>query len=679
MHKEYDMSRLLLDAYIKVLRINLTEDSYEEIKVQTTERDPEYGYADRISRWFCDFADSGNVIRADCDKYKAFVDMDRLRQVFRSGRESDSLLYRRRGGTDEFRWVRMTIRRSYDYTDELQMVMLYVEDIHETVMMSNEIAAQAESIAHRNEELREAFTAAMAASTAKTEFLSRMSHDIRTPLNGIIGMTAIAGAHLDDTERVADSLGKITSASKHLLALINDILDLSKIESGNVSLTDAEFDLPVLLDELLDMMHTQVEAHHHQLNVYVRDIRHERVIGDNVRLQQVFMNLFSNAIKYTQDYGTINLTLMELPSASASVAQYRYICEDNGYGMSPEFVSHVFEPFERADDARIDRIQGTGLGMAIARNIINMMGGEIRVESRENVGTRFTVDFKIKILTEEDLRTEDLLDLPVLVVDDDLVICESTCITLDELGMRGEYTLSGVEAVDKVRVRHEAGDDYYACLIDWKMPDIDGFETTRRIRKVVGPDIPIIIISAYEWDNIEEEARQAGADAFISKPLFKSRLYAAFTGIPKAVRSRTESAPLDGYAAKHYTDKRLLLVEDNELNREIAQEILQMTGAQVACAGNGAEAVQMFAESAVGYYDMIFMDIRMPVMDGYEATRRIRSMDRADAAAVPIVALTANAFLEDVALGKEAGMNIHMAKPIDLDQLLAYMGEMFGG
>lgn len=800
MHKEYDLGRLLLDAYIKVLRINLTEDSFEEIKVDDAEKDTALGYGQTISEWFHRFADSGNVIPEDCAKYKAFTDLKTLRQTFADGRDSISLLYRRRNDAGIFRWVRMTLRRSYDYTETHQMVMLYIEDVDDMISMTHEVSeqkqiteslvdmyftclyidmddntyqrihvaegfekwvpesgnmldivklyvdrlvvpndidsmlqnfsvpmirqrlrtqnsfdyeywakkeesqiwcrivaivvdrhedgnphhvilamqdvtTQAESIAHTNAMLKEAFSAAVAANTAKSEFMSRMSHDIRTPLNGIIGMTAIAGAHLDDKERIADSLTKIAGAGKHLLALINDILDLSKIESGKVNLTDAEFNLPALIDDLLGMVHTQLDAHQHELKVNIRNVTHENVIGDNVRLQQVFLNLLSNAIKYTPDHGNIQITLSELPSSSANIGQFRFICEDNGYGMSKEFQERLFEPFERASDECVDGIQGTGLGMTITRNIINMMGGDIRVESKENVGSRFTVDFKIKLQNEENLQSDDLIDLPVLVVDDDEVTCESACITLNELGMKGSYCLSGAEAVDLVQTAHESKNDFFACLIDWKMPEIDGFETTRRIRKIVGPDVTIIIISAYEWDDIEEEARKAGADAFISKPLFKSRLYAAFTELPKSMKTTPDTTTLESFHRKDYSNKRLLLVEDNELNREIAEEILRSTGAAVESAENGKRAVEMFEASAPGYYDMVFMDIRMPVMNGYEAARAIRSLERPDSTRVPIIALTADAFVEDVAHVHEAGMNRHMAKPIDLNILLAVMEE----
>lgn len=792
-----DTSKLLLSAYIKVLRLNLTDETFDEVKVISSDLDINSGYSTNIYEWMSGFAVSGGVHPDDIKKFLDFCNIERLRQEFSSGKETVSLRYRRRVN-DSFHYVKMTLRRSDSYKDGDQVVLLTIEDINDDVLASSElslqknmtaslvdmyftcllvdmrdntyrrvyvadeyekyvpekgnmhdivdvytnkliipsdlddfaekfsieairqklknehsydyeywantekgkiwcritaisvekdkddmptriiiamqdITSQADSIARTNSMLKDAFSAAVAANSAKSEFMSRMSHDIRTPLNGIIGMTAIAGAHINDKERVSDCLTKITGASKHLLSLINDILDLSKIESGKVTLTDATFNLRDLIDDLLNMINTSITEHHHELNVYVNNVTHENVIGDDLRLQQVLMNLVSNAIKYTPDYGKISITLNELPSKSANIGMYQFIVQDNGYGMSKEFVSKVFEPFERASDSRVSKTQGTGLGMTIARNIINMMGGDIQVESELNKGSKFTVDFKIKLQNPTEISSDELLDLPVLVVDDDISICESTCLTLQELGMKGEYTLTGFEAVRKVVQAHDLNSDYFACLIDWKMPEMDGIETTRRIRKAVGPDVPIIIITAYEWNDIEEEAREAGADAFIAKPLFKSRLHAAFTQLPKTLKHNQSEHELDDFSNIDYSSKRFLLVEDNELNREIATDILSLTKASVETAENGQVAVEMFSKSKPNYYDMIFMDVSMPIMDGYEATSLIRAMDREDAKKIPIIALTANAFVEDISKAHNAGMDRHIAKPIDTKQLISTM------
>lgn len=665
-HYANDMTRLLLEAYIKVLLIDIGADSFQELKVDGAETDGSHGYSPKISEWLQGFAQAGNVHPEDMAAYLAFARLDSISQAFAAGKDRVSIRYRRRNSEGEFIWVKMTIRKVDDYSGSNEVAMLYIEDIND------EIEAE-EELRHTNALLKDAFASATAANSAKSEFMSRMSHDIRTPLNGIIGMTAIAGVHLDDTERVADCLTKITGAGKHLLSLINDILDLSKIESGKVSLTEADFNLPELLDNLLNMVHAPLEERGHELEVHVRNVEHEDVVGDDIRLQQVFINIVSNAIKYTPDGGKIVIDFEELPSNNPNLGRYRFTCEDNGYGMSEAFMGKLFEPFERAEDSRIEQKPGTGLGMAIAQNIINLMGGTISVESREGVGTRFTVDFRVKLQDANNMIAAELVNLPVLVVDDDQVTCESACVTLQEMGMKGSYTLSGAEAVEKVSAAHEVGDDYFACLIDWKMPEMDGVETTRRIRKIVGPDVPIIIISAYEWSDIETEALEAGANGFITKPLFKSRLKAAFTEIPKTLKSNSVVHELDAVEEKDYSGKRTLLVEDNDLNREIAAEIIGMTGASVETAEDGKKAVDMFAASQPGYYDIVFMDVRMPVMDGYEATRAIRAMDRADAATVPIVALTANAFVEDIDTALAAGMNAHMAKPLEPEKLTDMM------
>lgn len=791
-----DASTLLLNAYLKVLRVDLTHDTFSELKVDDEEIDEEHGYASTISKWLNGFALTGNVYQDDIEKYLKFTNLDNLRNEFKSGKDSIHIRYRRKNHHG-FRYARMTLRKSAEYQDDNQIVLLYIEDIHDDIMAARELSvqknitaalvdmyftclyvdlndnsysrvyvnkdfeefvpekgnmqsimnaymkklvvpndsklfsdnfsvktiveklskqnsydyeywahidnkkiwcricailvdkendrprhiliamqdvtAQAESIANTNAILKDAFSAAVAANSAKSEFMSRMSHDIRTPLNGIIGMTAIAAGYIDNKEKVSDCLTKITGASKHLLLLINDILDLSKIESGKVTLTDASFNLPTLIDELLDMVHNQIEEHHHELEVYVDNIQHEDVIGDNVRLQQVFLNLVSNSIKYTKDGGKIKIRLSEKPSGSLNLGLYQFVVEDNGFGMSEEFQKKLFDPFERAEDERISKIQGTGLGMTISKNIINMMGGDIEVESKENVGTKFTVTFKIKLQNKDTLPISELVNLPVLVVDDEIEICESTCLTLNELGMNGSYSLSGKEAVEKVTLAHKNNNDFFACLIDWKMPEMDGLETTRRIRKAVGNDVPIIIVTGYEWSDIEEDARKAGADGFIAKPLFKSRLHAAFTEIPKANKFKDNKTVLDDYSTIDFTTKRILLVEDNELNREIATDLISMTGAKVESAENGKIACEMFASHDENYYDLIFMDITMPVMNGYEATKIIRSTDKKYSKRIPIIALTANAFVEDITTAHKVGMNEHISKPIDTDKLLSVM------
>lgn len=516
----------------------------------------------------------------------------------------------------------------------------------------------------------DAYYAANAANAAKSEFLANMSHDIRTPMNGIIGMTAIAATHLDDREKVQDCLQKITVASKHLLSLINEVLDMSKIESGKVDLTEEEFNLSELVDNLLTMVRPEIKEHEHELSVNILNVEHEKVIGDSLRVQQVFMNLMGNAIKYTPNGGKIKLTISEKESHQHQVGCFEFIFEDNGIGMSDEFLKKVFDPFTRADDSKISKIQGTGLGMPIARNIVRMMGGDIEVESRENVGTKFTVTIFLTLQNTDSANYEEFLNLPVLVADDDPVGMEAACMMLNDLGMKADGVPSGREAVEKTIERHQKNEDYFAVMLDWKMPEVDGIAAAKAIRRAVGDDVPIIIISAYDWSDIEQEARAAGANAFISKPLFRSRIERLFNELSGKEEKQEEDKPLENLGELELSAYRLLLVEDNDLNAEIAAEILGMTGIQIERAEDGSIAVDMVSEHPDGYYDLVLMDIQMPRMNGYEATRAIRSLGRAYTKKLPILAMTANAFAEDVQAAKGAGMNEHIAKPLDLNQLV---------
>ena len=530
----------------------------------------------------------------------------------------------------------------------------------------------------RQAAMEAALAAAEKANESKTVFLNNISHDIRTPMNGIIGMTAIAGAHLDDRERVKECLGKITAASGHLLSLINDVLDVSRIESGKVSLAEEEFSLSDQFDSMVNMIAPQIKAKKQELSVEIGHVIHEDVIGDPLRLQQVFMNIVGNAIKYTQDGGHISVCLKEDTESSDNYSKYIFICEDNGFGMKQEFLSRLFLPFERAQDERTRSIPGTGLGMVIARNIVRMLDGDIEVETEYGKGSKFTVTFRLKRQEIAQEKSTALRGVPVLVVDDDASTCESACMVLDEMGMRSAYALSGQEAIKKVTAAHKAGRDYHVCLIDWKMPDMDGIEVTERIREIVGGEVPIVIISAYDWSEIEMPARAAGADAFISKPLFRSRLDVTLRDVVAGEKPKSGGNVLNEYVEKDYSDKRILLVEDNELNREISVEILGMTGAQIETAEDGRQALACFESHAPGYYDLIFMDIQMPVMDGLQATRAIRQLRRADALTIPIVAMSANAFTEDMESSKRAGMNDHISKPVSLPKLLGVMENYLG-
>ena len=536
------------------------------------------------------------------------------------------------------------------------------------LLASMDVSQEKKAEIESHKALKEAYRAAENASRAKTDFLSNMSHDIRTPMNAIVGLTAIAGANIENQDKVVECLGKITKSSRHLLGLINEVLDMARIESGRMSLAEEDFSLPELVDNLLTLTKPAIDEHHHQLEVHVEHIEHEAVCGDSLRIQQVFVNLMSNAIKYTPDGGNITFTIKEKPNGFSELGCYEFSIADNGIGMTPKFQKIMFEPFSRADDHRTTKVQGTGLGMAITRNIVNLMNGDIQVESAPNKGTKITVTVYLKLQKDEKEQEKELFDLPVLVVDDDQTCCESTVDTLREIGIAGEWVLTGKEAVERCYARHETNSDYFAVILDWKMPEMDGIETARRIRECVGEDVTIIILTSFEFSEIEEEARAAGVDAFMAKPLFRSRLTATLRQFTSGKKEKDARNYLEDFAKTDYTGKRLLLVEDNDLNREIATEILGMTGVTVETAENGKIAVEKVAAAPENWYRLVLMDIQMPVMNGYEATAAIRSLP-GSRGKVPIIAMTANAFAEDVQLAKNTGMNEHIAKPLDLNKL----------
>ena len=486
--------------------------------------------------------------------------------------------------------------------------------------------------------LMEAYEAANFANAAKTDFLSNMSHDIRTPMNAIIGMTAIALNNLDDKEKIAYSLKRISSSGRHLLGLINEVLDMSKIESGKMNLNDEEFKLSELFMDILDMVRPQAAKMHHDLRVRLLDVEHEEVIGDRMRIQQAFVNIIGNAIKYTPEGGKIAITVSEKRSRNPKASFYKFDFKDNGIGMSEEYITHIFEPFSRAEDSRVNRIQGTGLGMPITRNILRMMNGDLQVKSE--LGNRIS--------------------------------CESMCDMLDGIGMKSKWTSSGREAVEKIVKKHEKEDDYFAVIVDWQMPEMNGVDTAKAIRKNIGGNLPIIVMSAYDWSDIEYEAKAAGINAFLTKPIFRLNIINMFKHFVNGefdnnIQQKTIVSEVDGC---DFSGKRVLLVEDNMINREIAIEILKTTNIEVEEAENGKIAVEQFEKNGAGYYDIILMDIQMPVMNGYEATEKIRSLKREDAKYIPIIAMTANAFTEDVVNAKNAGMNEHIPKPIDLNKFI---------
>lgn len=521
----------------------------------------------------------------------------------------------------------------------------------------------------KNKELEYEVEMERRANQAKTTFLSSMSHDIRTPMNAIMGMTAIASMHTDDPERMKDCLNKISTSSQHLLGLINEVLDMSKIESGTVSLSEEEFNLSKLMDDMLTLFQPQIKMKNQDLEINIEDIVHEDVVGDSMRLQQIFVNIMGNAVKFTPEGGTITLRIREKTSDMPENGCYEFVFQDSGIGMDEEFMKHIFEPFSRATDSRTGKIEGTGLGMSIAKNIVQMMHGDIKVKSEQGKGSEFTVTVYLKLCHTEERAEQELAGLNVLVVDDDKSTCENVCQMLDGIGMVPEYALSGDVAISRLLEMRQKSGDYAVIIMDWKMPGKDGVETTREIRERIDDSTPIIILSAYDWSVIEQEAREAGVNGFISKPLFKSRLIYAIKQILMG-ENRQEKQEEGITLHKAYEGKRVLLVEDNELNIEIAQELLSMTGIQVEKAYDGKQAVDCVLEHMEGYYDLVFMDIQMPNMNGYDAVTAIRNSGRPDLETLPIVAMTADAFLEDVQRTREVGMNDHISKPIETDRLL---------
>jgi len=521
-----------------------------------------------------------------------------------------------------------------------------------------------------NQALSEAVRAAENANRAKSTFLSNMSHDIRTPMNAIIGFATLAASSIEDRKKVRDYLGKILSSSNHLLSLINDILDMSRIESGKIQLEETEVSLSDVLHDLKTIISGQIHAKQLELYMDAMDVTNEDVYCDKTRLNQVLLNLLSNAVKFTPAGGTVSVRLKQFPGIAKGSELYEIRVKDNGIGMSPEFVQKIFSPFERERTSTVSRTQGTGLGMAITKNIVDMMGGTIEVQTEQGKGTEFIVRLPFRIQPEHH-RTEKIAELEglkALVVDDDFNTCDSVTKMLVKVGMRSEWTLSGKEAVLRARQSMELGDAFHAYIIDWRLPDMNGIEVTRQIRSL-GDDTPIIILTAYDWSDIEVEARAAGVTAFCAKPLFMSDIRETLLAAIGQKQAETEDSILPA-AGLNFKDRCILLVEDNELNREIAMEILNEYGFLVDTAENGAVAVEKMKKSSPGDYDLVLMDVQMPVMNGYEATKQIRALDNPALAGITILAMTANAFDEDRKKALECGMDGFLSKPIVIEELI---------
>ena len=549
----------------------------------------------------------------------------------------------------------------------LLTILMLLQKVRKAEAAARKAASDTQEL---NAKLQVAVEKAESANRAKSTFLSNMSHDIRTPMNAIIGFTTLALSNIDDTDRVKDYLGKTLASSNHLLSLINDVLDMSRIESGKIHLEEVEVNLSDVLHDLKTIVSGQIYAKQLELYMDVMDVTDEDVYCDKTRLNQILLNLLSNAIKFTPAGGTVSVRVRQLAGKVRGCGQYEFRIKDNGIGMSQEFAQKIFEPFERERTSTVSRIQGTGLGMAITKNIVDMMGGTIEVQTAQGKGTEFTVCVPMRAQTEQRPveKITELEGLKALVVDDDFNTCDSVTKMLVKVGMRAEWTLSGKEAVLRARQSIEMSDAYHAYIIDWRLPDMNGIEVTRQIRSL-HDDTPIIILTAYDWSDIEVEAKAAGVTAFCSKPMFLSDLRETLM----SALGQKQTDAVQGLLPDKNADfkgKHILLVEDNELNREIAQEILQEYGFLVDSAENGAVAVEKVSTAAPGSYDLVLMDVQMPIMDGYTATRKIRALDDPARAKLPILAMTANAFDEDRRNALESGMNGFLSKPIVIDDLV---------
>lgn len=534
-------------------------------------------------------------------------------------------------------------------------------------------------IRRQMDELDKVRQEAVEANRSKSEFLSNMSHDIRTPMNAVVGMTAIAQANIDDKEQVQNCLKKIALSGRHLLGLINDVLDMSKIESGKLTLSIDQVSLREVMDGLVNMMKPQVNARKQNFEVIIRNISTEDVCCDSVRLNQVLINLLGNSVKFTPDGGHIRMTMYEEESLKGEdYIRVHFLVEDTGIGMAPEFIEKIFESFTRADAKRVHKTEGSGLGMAITKYIIDAMGGTIDVKSELEKGSCFhvTLDLKKARVQETDMV---LPNVRMLVVDDDAQLCENTAEFLKDMGIHAQWTLDAVSALAMIAEQYEKKEEYQIILSDWKLPGTDGISLAKEIRRRYGDEIPILLISAYDWSEIKGEAQGAGINGYLPKPLFKSTL---FYGLRPFITGEKESAPKEQETKSAHTDltgRRILVAEDNELNWEIARELLSGQGIELEWAENGEVCLEKFRQSGEGFYDAVLMDVRMPVMNGYEATRQIRALNRKDAACVPIIAMTADAFAEDIKRCLECGMNAHVAKPIDFRELTRTLGKYIAG
>ena len=650
--------------YTAVFSCDLMKDTMEPLKIK--EKSHFYlnkEHTSSFSDWI-HFSYENIIDKASIDNYLEIFDKDYLISYLS---ENKILISRHKVKPNSSGNAYFEVRIVPYYKDEKSFQVVWAfRPIDEII--ENEKKTQ--------DQLKQLLNAANQSNKAKTTFLNSMSHDIRTPMNAILGFTALAQTHLDDKEILQDYLSKINTSSTHLLSLINDILDMSRIESGSVKLDEKPVHLPDLLHDLKVMIQGLIQSKNQNLYIDTQDVLHEDVITDKLRLNQVLINIVGNAIKFSPIGGDIIICLREKPSMNKDFITLEFSVKDNGIGISKEFMGHIFDTFTREQSSTVSGIQGTGLGLAITRNIVeDMMHGKIEVESEVGKGSKFTVTIEVKISEEKATYyqpVKELIGSRVLVVDDDIHICRNVCKMLREIQMRPEWTISGKEAILRAQDAQELQDEYKVYIIDYAMPDMNGIETIRQIRKVIKNDIQIIVLTAYDWTPFEKEARQAGVTAFVSKPIFMSELRNILTNSSSMNRKeKIENQKID------YNGIHALLVEDNELNQEIATALLEEMQMTVDCVNDGIEAVEAIHNADANKYDVIFMDIQMPRMDGYTATREIRTLPDNQKANIPIIALTANAFGDDRKKAIETGMNGHIVKPICMEDIARVLDSLF--
>lgn len=661
MKKEYDADILkaFSQSYFAGILVNVREDRYEVLHLASWMRhiSKEGSYTEFLEEMLNDsiMQDYQGQLREKLDPsyIKKTLNEDELTEIDRSYYIDYKVIRE-----EQRRWCRASVV-IVDLCDD--------GSPNHVLVLFKDITKQKEKDMEYQRTLKEAYQLAERANQAKTTFLNNMSHDIRTPMNAIIGFTSLAATHIDEKERLKDYLSKIMTSSNHLLSLINDVLDMSRIESGKVKIEESPCSIPIVIHDLRNILQTDIKAKRLDFLIDTVDVVDENVICDKLRLNQILLNCMSNAMKYTKAGGTVGFRIIQKGHAPEGFADYDFVVKDNGIGMSEEFAEHIFEPFTREETSTVSRIPGTGLGMAITKNIVDMMGGTIKVKSELGVGSEFTISLRFKTTQQNSKRgvIKELNGFRALVADDSMDSCASVEKMLRTIGLRSEWTTSGKEAIFRAKYASQENDPFQVYIIDWLMPDMNGIEVVRRIRMEIGDEVPIIILTAYDWADIEQEAREAGVTAFCAKPLFVSELYDVLQNASRPVKTKDKTI----LEVEAFKGKEILLVEDVELNREIAETILTEAGFHVNSVEDGKQAVDYMESEKGNMIDLILMDVMMPVMDGYEATQKIRQLEDKTKADIPIIAMTANAFEEDAKAAIEAGMNAHMAKPIRIESL----------